>query len=153
MRGEVTVELRTDLPEERLYVGASLQTDPASHGPLTITSARNHSGTLVLSFAEAKDRNAVEKLRNTLLLAEVDPTESNTSPNNFHISQIIGCGVIDESGISQGIVIDVLSLPSQDTLVIEKEGKEILVPFVKAFVPEISIESREITVRNLEGLQ
>jgi 16S rRNA processing protein RimM len=152
VRGEVTVELRTDVPEERFFIGAQMKTDPAERGPLTIASVRDHSGTLVLSFKEASDRNSVEKLRNTLLLAEVDPTDSNTSPDDFHISQIVGATVIDEVGRRRGVVIDVLALPSQDTLVVDAEGKEILIPFVKAYVPEISIKDREIKVRNVEGL-
>lgn len=152
MRGEVTIEVRTDFPEERFQIGAKLQTDPPDRGPLTIASARDHSGILVLSFEEAKDRNEVEKLRNTLLLSEVDPAESNTSPDDFHISQIIGAKIIDENGKDRGVVVDVLSLPAQDTLVINYEDREVLVPFVKSYVPTIDIDKREIHVNNFEGL-
>ena len=71
VRGEVTIEVRTDFPEERFQIGAKLQTDPSERGPLTISSARDHSGILVLSFEEAKDRNEVEKLRNKIGRAHV----------------------------------------------------------------------------------
>ena len=50
--GEATIEIRTDLPDERFVVGARLQTDPATNGPLTIESARDHNGIMLLKFLE-----------------------------------------------------------------------------------------------------
>ena len=153
VRGEVTVEVRTDSPDERFKIGQILKTDPESNGPLIIESIRNNSGTLLLSFKNFNDRNAVEKLRNTLILAEVDPTQSNTSENDFHISQIVGAKVVDRNGKTLGLVKDVLSLPAQDTLVVDSDGAEVLVPFVKSYVPVVSIERAEITVENFEELR
>jgi len=153
VRGEVTVEVRTDSPDERFKIGQILKTDPESNGPLIIESIRNNSGTLLLSFKNFNDRSAVEKLRNTLILAEVDPSQSNTSENDFHISQIVGAKVVDRNGKTLGLVKDVLSLPAQDTLVVDSDGAEVLVPFVKSYVPVVSIERAEITVENFEELR
>lgn len=44
IKGEVTVEVRTDEPEKRLGPGAVLATEPSSVGPLTIETGRVHSG-------------------------------------------------------------------------------------------------------------
>lgn len=153
MRGEVTVEIRTDDPDARFEIGSMLQTDPANKGPLKIRDARFHNGTLLLNFEGFADRNSVETLRNVLLLAEVDPRQVNTSEDDFHISQIVGCSVVDEAGVNLGTVKDVLNLPAQDTLVIESNGKEILVPFVRAFVPFVDIERKLIRVSHMERLQ
>lgn len=152
VRGEATIESRTDNPDARFFVGAKLQTDPANKGPLVIRDVKEHSGRILLSFEGIEDRTAVETLRNVLLLAEVDPNEANVDEDQFHISQILDCAVVDESGKNWGIVVDVLSLPSQDTLVVKHEGREVLVPFVKAYVPEIDIDAKEITVVNFAGL-
>ena len=153
MRGEVTVEIRTDDPDARFEIGSMLQTDPANKGPLKIRDARFHNGTLLLNFEGFADRNSVETLRNALLLAEVDPRQVNTSEDDFHISQIVGCSVVDEAGVNLGTVKDVLNLPAQDTLVIESNGKEILVPFVRTFVPTVDIERKLIRVSHMERLQ
>ena len=153
MRGEVTVEIRTDNPEARFEIGSKLQTDPANKGPLKIHDARFHSGTLLLTFEGFADRNSVETLRNVLLLAEVDPRQVNTSEDDFHISQIVGCAVVNEVGANQGTVKDVLHLPAQDTLVIDSDGREILIPFVREFVPTVDIERKMIIVSNMERLQ
>ncbi len=53
IKGEVTVEVRTDEPELRLGPGAVLLTDPASAGPLTVESGQVHSGRLLLALRRA----------------------------------------------------------------------------------------------------
>ena len=152
VRGEVTVEIRTDDPDSRFAIGATLATDPENKGPLTIRDARFHSGTLLLSFNGFDDRTSVEGLRNVLLLSDVNPKEANATEDDFHISQIVGSSVIDGEGIDWGLVVDVMHLPAQDTLVIDHNGREILVPFVKAFVPKVDIDKKIITVSSIESL-
>lgn len=152
VRGEATIEIRTDNPDARFYIGAKLETDPKEKGPLTIRDIKLHSGTLLLSFEGFDDRTAIERLRNVLLLADVDPAEANTSEDDFHFSQIVDCSVVDELGKELGVVIDVLRLPAQDTLVVKFDGQEVLVPFVKAYVPTIDIANKKITIVNFSGL-
>ena len=151
VRGEATIEVRTDDPDARFPVGASLQTDPAEKGPLTIVSGRVHNGILLLGFAGITDRTAVEKLRNTLLLAEVD-IDAESSDDLYHIAQIKGCSVFLENGTEVGVVTDVLELPAQDTLVIETSSGEKLVPFVTSMVPTIDIENKKLVISPPEGL-
>lgn len=152
VRGEVTVEVRTDNPDQRFKVGASFRTEPENLGPLRLVSLRNHNGTLLMSFDGYHDRNSVEALRNVLLIADVELPITDTASDEFHISQIVGCRVIDESNNEVGIVKDVLQLPSQDTLVINRNGAEILIPFVGKHVPAVDVNKKEIRVMNLEGL-
>mgnify|MGYP003331267472 CR=1 FL=1 len=151
VRGEATIEVRTDDPDARFPVGASLHTDPAEKGPLTIVSGRVHNGILLLGFAGITDRTAVEKLRNTLLLAEVD-IDAESSDDLYHIAQIKGCSVFLENGTEVGVVTDVLELPAQDTLVIETSSGERLVPFVTSMVPTIDIENKKLVISPPEGL-
>ena len=152
VRGEATIEVRTDDPDSRFAIGSLLQTNPENKGPLRITNAHFHNGTLLLSFDGITDRTAVEGLRNVLLLADVNPEDANTSEDDFHISQIVGCEVIDDLQKSWGVVTDVLHLPAQDTLVILHNGREILIPFVRAFVPNIDIKKKVIVVNAIESL-
>ncbi len=150
--GEATIEVRTDLPEERFLVGARLQTDPVAHGPLTIESARDHNGILLLKFLELKDRTAIEKVRDTLLLAEVDMSEEALYEDEYHVQQLIGCEVVLESGVRIGELSDVLNLPGQDVLAVKSEHGEILIPFIAEFVPEVDLENRKITIVPPAGL-
>ncbi len=151
VNGEATIEVRTDLPEERFIVGSVLVTEPSTFGPLTISSVRNHNGTLLLGFKEVKDRTAVEKLRDVLLLADVDISEGGDD-DNFHIQELLGCRVVTDAGIEVGIMTDLVQLPGQDLLAVNHNGREILIPFVVEIVPEIDVENKVITITPPEGL-
>ena len=152
VQGEATVEVRTDLPDERFYVGAELTTDPTHFGPLTIESARGHNGVLLLKFAEIKDRTAIEKLRNVLLTAEVDINEELDDEDNFHVQQILGSKVVTTHGIEVGILSDVINLPGQDLLAVDGAKGEILIPFVTEIVPVVDVANKLITINPPEGL-
>jgi 16S rRNA processing protein RimM len=150
--GEATIEVRTDVPDERFYIGAKLVTEPESVGPLTITAARDHNGILLLKFAEANSRNEIEKFRETLLKAEVDMSQENLHEDEFHVQQLIGLTVQTDDGAHVGTLTDVLNLPGQDLLAVETENGEILIPFVYEIVPEIDLENSLITIVPPPGL-
>ncbi len=152
--GEATIEIRTDLPDERFVVGAQLITDPVGNGPLTIESTRDHNGILLLKFKEVKDRTSIERIRDTLLMVDVDFKEDQSSANadEYHVQQLIGCDVVDEAGSTLGVLTDVLNLPGQDVLAIQSKFGEVLLPFIAEFVPEVDIENRRIVVCPPSGL-
>ena len=150
--GEATVEVRTDLPEERFYVGAVLTTDPAHFGPLTIESARGHNGVLLLKFTQIKDRTAIEKLRDVLLMAEVDVEEEFDNDDEFHVQQLLGAQVITVNGERVGTLTDVINLPGQDLLAVQGQHGEVLIPFVLEIVPGVDIANKIITIDPPEGL-
>ena len=149
--GEATIEVRTDQPEDRFYIGSVLATEPTTFGPLTITSVRNHNGTLLLGFKGVNDRNQVEELRDVLLLAEVD-IEADSSEDDFHVQQLLQCQVSTQDGLEIGLVTDVINLPGQDVLAVDYNGREVLIPFVKAIVPIVDVKNRKITVVPPAGL-
>ena len=75
LRGEVTVQVHTDLPQERFVVGAVFATEP-DRGSLTVRSARVHNGIQLLAFDEAADRTAAEALRAPAIMKPVLPPMS-----------------------------------------------------------------------------
>ncbi|MGW2254371.1 ribosome maturation factor RimM [Kitasatospora sp. NPDC001660] len=153
IRGDVSVEVRTDEPELRLGPGAVLLTDPASAGPLTIESGRVHSGRLLLRFAGVKDRNAAEALRGTLLISEVDPDERPEDPEEYYDHQLIGLDVVLSDGTPVGELTEVVHLPYQDLLTVKKaDGTEVLVPFVSQIVPTIDLENQRAVITPPAGL-
>ncbi|MGW1837337.1 ribosome maturation factor RimM [Streptomyces sp. BBFR2] len=153
IKGEVTVEVRTDEPELRLAPGAVLATDPAAAGPLTIETGRVHSGRLLLRFAKVADRTAAEALRNTLLIAEVDPEEVPEDPEEFYDHQLIDLDVVTRDGTVVGRITEVSHLPYQDLLVVGRPGGgEVLIPFVSEIVPEIDLEEQRAVIDPPPGL-
>ena len=142
--GEATIEVRTDEPDRRFAIGNQVSTD--TYGDLTIISGRVHNGILLLGFSGFDDRNAIEKLRNTLLYAEVDINETSDVPDEYHVLQLIGCQAILENGEVFGEVTDVINLPGQDLLAIKTPAGEQLLPFVHQLVPVVDINKKTITV-------
>jgi 16S rRNA processing protein RimM len=153
IKGEVTVEVRTDEPELRLAPGAVLATDPASAGPLTIETGRVHSGRLLLRFEGVRDRTAAEALRNTLLIAEVDPDELPEEEDEYYDHQLMDLDVVTVDGAEVGRITEISHLPSQDLFVVERpDGSEVYVPFVQEIVVEIDLEEQRAVIDPPPGL-
>jgi 16S rRNA processing protein RimM len=142
--GEATIEVRTDLAEERFAIGAKVQTD--SHGDLIVVSARVHNGILLLGFDGISDRNAIEKFRDVLLYSEVDIDEPGLDEDDYHVLQLVGCQAYLVDGDLLGEVNEVLNLPGQDVLSIKTDSGEILIPFVRQLVPVVDIKAKRMTV-------
>ncbi|WP_326700096.1 ribosome maturation factor RimM [Streptomyces sp. NBC_01754] len=153
IKGEVTVEVRTDEPELRLGPGAVLATDPADQGPLTIESGRVHSGRLLLRFENVRDRTAAEALRNILLIAEVDPAQLPEDEEEFYDHQLIDLDVVLADGTEVGRITEISHLPSQDLFIVERpDGSEVMIPFVEEIVAEIDLEEQRAVITPPPGL-
>ncbi|KPC83707.1 MULTISPECIES: ribosome maturation factor RimM [Streptomyces] len=153
IKGEVTVEVRTDEPELRLGPGAVLATEPAGTGPLTIETGRVHSGRLLLRFEGVRDRTAAEALRNTLLIAEVDPEELPEDPEEFYDHQLMDLDVVLADGTEIGRITEITHLPSQDLFIVERpDGSEVMIPFVEEIVAEIDLEEQRAVITPPPGL-
>ncbi|MEU7003092.1 ribosome maturation factor RimM [Nonomuraea sp. NPDC046570] len=152
VRGEVTVEVRTDDPELRFEAGAVLVTDPASAGPLTIESRRWHQGVLLIGFAGVTSRDEAEELRNTMLVIDSSEVQPLDDPDEFYDHQLIGLSVVTVDGTAVGEVTDVLH-HGQDLLVVRRPAAaEAYIPFVKPLVPEVDLQAGRLVVDPPPGL-
>lgn len=150
LKGEVSLDLRTDIPEERLSPGAVLETVPASAGPLTVVKARTASGRWYALFAQVSDRNGAEELRGVELLAEADDADEDDA---WYVHELVGLRVERPDGAVLGKVTDLLAMPAQDLLEIRQpDGFKALIPFVAEFVPEVDIEGGRVIITPPYGL-
>ena len=155
LRGEVTVEVRTDDPDQRFAAGLSLATVPAERGPLTVAASRWHSGRLLVQFEGYADRDAADTIRDTLLAIDSEQLAPLTDPEDFYDHDLIGLTVVTVAGEQVGAVADVLH-HGQDLLVIDgagpRSGAQILVPFVAALVPEVDMAAGRLVIDPPPGL-
>jgi 16S rRNA processing protein RimM len=155
VRGDVTVEVRTDDPELRFVVGAALATDPAARGPLTVAAARWHSGRLLHSFEGVDDRDQAEELRGVLLVVDSADLADPDDQEYFRDYQLVGLTVVTTAGEQVGTVTEVLHY-GQDLLVISgdgpRSGAQILVPFVLPLVPEVDVAGHRLVIDPPPGL-
>ena len=157
IRGEVTVEVRTDAPEQRFADGALLLTDPAERGPLRVASSRDQNGRLVVAFEGVPDRNGAEALRDTLLLVDAASLPPTDDPDEFHDFQLVGLAAQLSDGTRLGELTEVLHLPHGDVLVVRRDepgpgSPEVLVPFVAAMVPVVDVAGGRVVLELPEGL-
>ena len=150
LRGEVSIEVRTDVPEQRFVEGRVFATEPASAGPLTLSGVRDHNGVLLLTFEGSQDRSAAEALRGVLLLVDTDLSDE---PDAWYESELVGLAVQAPDGAPLGEVLRLDSTGAQDLLVVRAAGgEEVLVPFVTALVPVVDVPGRRVVVDPPGGL-
>jgi 16S rRNA processing protein RimM len=155
LKGAIKLELYTDDPERRFVPGAefSLQVPETSpwHGKhLTIRELRWYNGHPVGFFEGVDDRTAAESLVKAILWVD-QPADEEAEPDAWYDHQLVGLAVIRD-GEKVGEVVHVDHLPAQDLLVVKSGGREVMVPFVSAIVPEVDVAAGTLTVTPPAGL-
>ena len=157
IRGEVTVDVRTDEPERRYADGAVLLVEAPrgsafAHRTLTVTRTRWHQGVLLAAFAELPDRTAAESARGVVLRAVVPADESPDDPDEFYDHQLIGLAAYDLDGAHLGEIVGLVH-GAQDLLRVRTlDRREALVPFVAALVPEVDVPGGRVVIADRPGL-
>ncbi len=146
--GEATIDVQTDDPDLRFKVGSKLTLDSGQE--LTIKSSRWHNQILLLGFEGVNDRNQIESLRDQLISSQVDL--SALAPGEYHYQQLIGCQVYLQNNDLVGQVSEVVKLPGQDLLSVDKNGSQVMIPMVKQIIISIDVLEKKIVVNPPEGL-
>lgn len=158
LRGEVTVDVRTDEPELRFAHGTRLRAVPPPGSAsglteLTVAATRSHQGVLLVRFEELPDRTAAEAARGTVLHASLPPDATPDDPEEFYAHELEGLAVYDVSGAPLGTVTRLVSGAAQDLLEVRTvDGRDVLVPFVAELVPEVDVAGGRLVVADRPGL-
>ncbi|MCL2542628.1 MAG: ribosome maturation factor RimM [Nocardioidaceae bacterium] len=157
IRGEVTVDVRSDEPDKR-YADGSVLLAQAPRGSafapatLTVERTRWHQGVLLATFAELPDRTAAEGARGVVLRAEIDESERPEDPEEFYDHQLIGLAAYDAEGVHLGEVTGLVH-GAQDILQIRTtDRRDVMVPFVSALVPEVDLDGGRLVIADRPGL-
>ena len=164
IRGEVVVEVTTDDPAARFAAGSELATTGQAGaraagaqrpgpGALRIEAVRPHQGRLIIAFEGVVDRNGAEELRGIRLCVDSAEVGDPDDPDEFHDFQLIGLDVVDVDGAPLGEVVRVDHGPAADLLVVRlTDGREALVPFVRAIVPTVDVPGGRVVLTPPPGL-
>jgi len=155
LRGEVIADLLTDFPErfaerKRLFLLA-----PKQHPrPIELERHWLHQGRVVLKFSGVESMNDAETLRG-LEVAIPQAERAPLKDGAAYIDDLIGCILFDSrSGTEIGEISEVDRESTATPLLVVKTllKQEVLVPFVKAFKPQIDLDARRISMELPEGL-
>ncbi len=156
LKGAIKLELYTDSPNERFAPGSVLElqvpeTSPWFGKTVTVNELRWYNQSPVIFLKDVDDRTAAESLIKAILLVDTDVSALPVEPDAWYDHQLVGLKVLRD-GKQVGEVIRVEHLPAQDLLAVETASGEVLVPFVKAIVPEVDIKAGTLTVTPPGGL-
>jgi len=156
LKGGVKLELYTDDPELRFQPGAVFRLQVPQDSPwfgktITLESIREINSHPVAFFEGVQERAVAETLVKAILWVEHDPALAPSEQDAWFDHQLVGLQVVRD-GVEVGQVIRVEHFPAQDLLVIKRANDEVLVPFVKAFVPLVDIEKGVLTITPPGGL-
>lgn len=71
---------------------------------------------------------------------------------DYYIHDLMDMEVYSEADEFIGTVKDVMTTSANHVLVVDHDGKEALIPFVKAFIKEVDLIKRRIKVKLIEGI-
>ncbi|MGN7800905.1 ribosome maturation factor RimM [Leifsonia sp. 22587] len=156
LKGALKLELFTDEPEKRFVPGAvfTLQVPTASkwHGKtLELRELRWYNGHPVGFFEGVDDRTEAETLVKAILWVSQDVKELPEEEDAWYDHQLVGLEAVRD-GVTVGRVARVDHLPAQDLLAVATADGEVLVPFVKAIVPEVDLAAGTVTLTPPAGL-
>ena len=157
LKGALKLELYTDDPAGRFAPGATftLQVPESSawHGKsLTVREFRWMNSHPVAFFDGVDDRSGAEELVRAILWIDQDDDDIVPEDDAWYDHQLVGLDVVRDDQVV-GRVIRVEHFPAQDLLIVRLPGdREVLVPFVKAIVPEVDVPAGRILVTPPAGL-
>ncbi len=147
MKGHVRVKHWTDdlarLAEiEAVYIG----NDPVLRA---VEESFIHKNLVVLKIEGIDTRDQSEALRGTILSIPYEARKELTE-DEFFLSDLVGLKVHTVDEIDLGQVEDIISTGSHEVLVIANDEREIMIPFVKEFVKDVSADG--IVVDPIKGM-
>ena len=119
---------------------------------LKIKEAKDHSDLVVACSLDIADRNQAEALKGARIFV---PRSSfpTVDADEYYWVDLLGLDVVNREGVALGQVKDLMSTGPQTVLVLsqasEEAGKpdiERMIPFVAAFIDNVDLPGRKITV-------
>ena len=156
LKGAIKLELYTDSPKERFQIGAVLELQVPEESPwfgkfVTVADLKWYNTHPVIFLEGISDREAAEGLIKAILLVDQPLDVSPQEPDAWYDHQLAGLKVV-RAGVEIGILTRVDHMPAQDLLIIKTANGDVLLPFVKAFVPKVDVSAGLIEITPPGGL-
>lgn len=154
IRGDVRVMPTTDFVAERFAKGQDLYLQQAGEPlKLTVESARQHKGFILVKFVGYDNINDVQAFRDHELMVSGKDQQS-LEDGQYYYHQIIGLSVKTVDGEELGTIKEILSPGANDVWVVQRDGKkDLLLPVIDDVVKDVDLDAGEVTVELMEGLE
>lgn len=120
---------------------------------LTLSKIRFHKNVAIIKFKELSSINDVMEYKGCSVFIPIENLRSNLEEDEFLVDDLVGVEAFDTENNYIGRVDFIDKQGSSDLLGIRNaEGKEFLVPFVKALVPVVDLNNKKVVINAIEGL-
>jgi len=120
--------------------------------PAEVEKVRLQQKFVIVKFRGLDSINDIEKYKGAdLLVAREDavPLEE----GEFYQADVIGLSAVEEDGHVLGPVTEILETGANDVLIIDRDGRELLLPIIPACVLSVDPAAGIVKVRIPEGLE
>ena len=101
----------------------------------------------IIKLKNIDSRNASEKLSSKKIYV----SRSNFPDSKDHyLIDIINFKVFDVCNISLGRVLDIINLPTNNSILIEYNNKEIMIPIIDDFIELFDFKNKKIIIKNAD---
>ena len=149
-----TVKVNSIFQEIELIVGEKVLIEKNDQNRvLTIKDVRRlNDRKLLVNFEEIKGIDQAKEINNYQIKIRRDLLPERDS-EEFYFTDLLGLPVY-EADEKIGDVLDILETAAHNILiVIDEEGKEVLIPMVEQFVEKVDFEAGKIYVTLIEGMR
>ena len=150
LKGELKVFLYnadSSILEDSKFVWIS---DADKFKKIEIESIKQHTKFKIVKFKGIDDRNSADILKNKILfISRLNFPELNNK-DKFYLIDLIDFKVKDEFDNDCGIVNDIINLPSNDSLIINFNDKEIMIPILDNFIELFDFKNKLIIIKDCE---
>ncbi|HEY9898537.1 MAG TPA: ribosome maturation factor RimM [Pantanalinema sp.] len=154
VRGEVKVDPMTDDPARFKKLGRIFCLRPSGERVTLHIEAARLAGaeTVLVKFREYATPEAVDALRDSLI--QIPRSEAPPLPKGkVYYADVIGMAArVQETGEVLGTITAIISGGNELLEIARPDGKELLIPWVDAFVSKVDAEAREVWITPVPGL-
>lgn len=146
IKGWVKLQVFTEYADSLDAFDSWYLSTPAGWEAVEVEDFAVHTNAVVAKLKGCDDRTAAERLRRRDIGV---PREwlTEAAEDEYLWVDLIGSEVVNETGEALGRVADLMETGANDVLVVKSGSKEILIPFVSAYLVKVDREAKSITVR------
>ena len=117
-----------------------------------VEAARAHGPAVLLKLEGVESRDAAEALRGLEVAVPREALPPADDDEYYHVD-LVGLRVVTADGEAVGEVVEVLSYPASDCLLVRGAGLDREVPLLRPYVEDIDLEAGVVTAAFLDDLQ
>jgi 16S rRNA processing protein RimM len=153
LRGELL--LKPFNPASELWDGLESVALKLPSGELStrrVLSAREHSGSVLLTLDGVRDRDTADALRGSLVCVPRSALPP-LADDEYYLADLVGLVAKDTAGRTIGKVRDILEYPAACCLIVESAEGIREVPDLQRYVPEVHVAAGYVVLDNLDELE